>query len=176
MYCCETVFGELCYRDVQRLVNKNGFEEFEEDRKIKMFFRCTYTDLVKSKMLMNNVSMVHVSEYSTYFPLPKCVNRGSLKSLIDDIKLWKHEEEEGLWHDGLADPPTPDEDKIWLAMETGVGLPDDLPPLDPPVSSTTSWRVPNPYNTARTAVVEQVADVSPMFKAIKQAVQNHRKP
>ena len=172
VYCNNTVFGPMCYRDVERLVCKNGFEEFEGDREIKLFFRCTYTDLIKSKMLMNNVSLIHISEYR-YMRLPKCVKRGSLRKLIDDIKLWKHEEDEVRIQDGL-EPQTPDEDKIFLALETGEGLPEDLPPLDPPLSTSASGRVVNPYkNTGRTAV-EQAADVGPMFKVMKKEVMKCR--
>ena len=127
-------------------------------------------------MLINDVSMVNVSEYR-YMKLPKCVRRGSLRRLIDDINLQKHnDEEKGLWHDGLADPPTPDEDKKILAMETGIGLPDDLPPLDPPFASiAASRRVANPYTSARTTI-EQPADISPLFKAVKQELAKRRNP
>ena len=37
VYCCDTVFGPSCYKDVERLVCKNGFDEFDEDCKIKHF-------------------------------------------------------------------------------------------------------------------------------------------
>ena len=177
VYCSDTVFGKACYDDVERLVCKMGFDEFDNYSKIKTFFRCTYSDMVKSKMLINKVSMKNVSEYR-YMKLPRCIKKGSLRRLIEDVNLWKDDfEEKEMCCDELTDPPMTDEDKLFLAMETGIGLPHDLPPLDPPLSETVSAmkkRVVNPYNLTR-STVGQAPDVSPLFKSIKQEVENLRK-
>jgi hypothetical protein len=97
-----------------------------------------------------------------------------LRKLIDDIKLWRHlvDEVEEEPCEQMLEPQTPDEDKVFLAMETGEGLPEDLPPLGPPANTSkpaASLRVANPYlKKPRRTAVEQAADISPMFRYVKK--------
>jgi hypothetical protein len=181
IYCNDVVFGPMCYRDVERLICKNGLQNEQDEREVKLFFRSVYHDLVKAKMLMNNSPLHLLIEYR-YIRLPRCVKRGSLKRLLDDIKLWTHEEEsEEEVVKVPLEPQTPDEDKIITALESADDFPDDLPPLDPPAgisTSTTSasMKVANPYLPQRKrTVVEQAPDISLPVRKLKKALMRIKK-
>ena len=95
-YCVDVVFGPMCYKHVERLICRLGFDEYEEERDIKRSYRSIYTDLIKSKMLMNNISFKDVHDIE-YMKLPRCIRNGTLHKLIDDVNEWKDREDEGCW-------------------------------------------------------------------------------
>ena len=166
VYCCNTIFGPMCHKDVEHLVCKNGFQDYEEESELKSCFKCIYTDLVKCKMLMNNVSLREINDFK-YMSLPKCVKRGYLKKLIDDVALWEHQEEQDMYERGSAiaaiyDNKSDDE-------------PADLPDLvDRSIEEELDvvHVIMNPYLPQKRAVVEQATDVSPLFKVIKTQVKH----
>jgi hypothetical protein len=91
-YCVDTLYGPLCYKHVEGLIARLGFDEYEKERDIKRSFRSIYTDLIKSKVLMNNISFdgVHHIEYMN---LPSCIKNGNLHKLLRDVREWKERDE-----------------------------------------------------------------------------------
>ena len=165
VYCCNTIFGPMCHKDVERLVCKNGFEDYEDETELKSCFKCIYTDLVKCKMLMNNVSLHGINDYK-YMALPKCVKRGYLKKLIDDLSLWEHQEEERM---------NEREEAIAAIYDKSDDEPADLPDLvDRSIEEELDvvHVVVNPYLPQKRTAIEQAKDVSLLFKAMKTHVKN----
>ena len=155
----------MCHKDVERLVCKNGFQDYEEESELKSCFKCIYTDLVKCKMLMNNVSLREINDFK-YMSLPKCVERGYLKKLIDNMALWEHQEEQDM---------NEREEAIAAIYDKSDDEPADLPDL-------ADWSIEeeldvvhvvvNPYLPQKRTAIEQAKDVAPLFKAMKTQVKN----
>ena len=174
-YCVDIVFGPMCYKHTERLICKLGFDEYEEDRDITHSYKSIYTDLIKAKMLMNDVTFKNVHEVH-YMKLPRCIRKGNLRKLIDDVHEWKDREDEaGCWSSldateselmaRFQPPPDYEQNNYDYSIDFSKQAPDE---------EGVTLTVPTGVDTKRTAV-EQVVDVSPRFKMVKKMVKDKMK-
>ena len=91
---------------------------------------------------MNNISLRHINQYRQ-LSVPRCVRKGYLKNLIDDIALWKHEDDNSLWREG-TDATENELMAIFGPKSDADEYPSDLPDLVPMVSVVTPTRLVHP--------------------------------
>jgi hypothetical protein len=164
----------MCFKYVERLICKHGFEEYENDKDIRRSFKSIYTDLIKSKMLMNNIQFKREHDVH-YMNLPKCIKKGNLYKLIDEVSEWREREEEGC--------PWSDLDETESELMARFQPPADYEQTKYDYSVDFSKITPEEY-LKRTAtgssknkrtMIEQAADVSAPVKMVKKMVKDKMK-
>ena len=105
--------------------------------------------------------------------LPMCIRRGNLHKLIDDVNEWKDREDEGCWSELDAT-----ESELMAKFKPPAGYEQ----INYDYTTDFSMNAPpeeciqdvGSFNMKRT-MVEQAADVSPMFKMVKKIVELKKK-
>ena len=165
LYCAEKVFGEMCYKHVEHLVAKLGFDVIDTQLMVIQHFNRTYTELVHHKMMWNHISF---AKYNTrmYVPVPDCMRLASLRRIIDDVAIWREERTEVVSWGPSIDGEDEDEELPLLVRKSSSDSNDDSSnEVVVPTEVTTE-------NNKRTAI-EQASDVGPIFKMIKKYVIGH---
>ena len=68
---------------------KRGFEEYEKESDISWEYLNSYVTHIQSKMVWNGISLTKV-DLDRDLVLPKCMEKGSMARIINDVKIWKH--------------------------------------------------------------------------------------
>ena len=165
-YCAEKVFGKVVRGYMEHLINKDGFEKFATETDIQKSYKRTYTELIHSKMIFNNISFANFN-VRKFVPVPKCMKRSSLSDLINDVSMWKEQDQKEVVSWGPNDSQKEFEDLVNgepTGEPLGYEIPPDLPPLlkagdeDTPMSSSETYRD------------NQATDVAPMFVLMKKFI------
>lgn len=160
MYCAEKVFGDFAYKHVEMMVSKRGFEEYEKECDICWEFMESYVTHIHSKMVWNGISLSNV-DFDKDIVLPKCMKKGSMAKIIDDIKIWKH-----------RDTDDTIEERPWLSDDDAHTI--TIPPNFSEELLNYNGSPNRPLASERRKLRElcelQKADVSPMFVALKKSM------
>ena len=85
-YCSDLVFGKSCYRHVEIMVAKNGFEDYKKEGDVLWEYMNHLNDQVHVKMIQNNISYGNYC-LTTDYDLPECMKKGTYALILEDIIL-----------------------------------------------------------------------------------------
>jgi hypothetical protein len=162
VYCAEKMFGKYLYLLMEKQISRLGFEYYEKEKDILWDFSTHYVNLLEMKVCFNNISL---GEYrlESHTIMPMCINQGSYKKLLDDLKLWKHRDHEVMEfvNDDEIEMGLPP-----LLKRQDSGSDDDSYNNGPPSLHASPLK--------RTAI-EQSADIGASFRAMKEKVSSKGK-
>ena len=169
IYCSDSTIGQLAAKRTLVQIQEEDVQEYDDQQDIITEFNDIYTQLIKNKMIWNNIPFKPV-QMQLQLCLPECVVQGSLKMLCEDVKQIREKEA----------------DHEWLGLD--IGSDDEEYELSPSATMSTRKmiakaqaekvmrtgpvviKIPTLLNTGPSPGVKQTSDVSPLFKAIKMKV------
>ena len=164
-YCSDLVFGKCCYRHVEIMVAKNGFDDYKKENDILWEYMNHFNDQVHCKMVRNNISYGSYC-LTTDLDLPDCMKKGTYQLILHDIKAWKERDNDHICDESEIDSMYDDAYNTIAHREVFESMNVDMrgQELKPTVQ----------HNPDRTAI-EQASDVSGAFKAVKKYVESKRR-
>ena len=96
IYCSDSIIGQLAAKRTLVKIQEEDVQEYDNQEDIITEFHDVYTQLVKNKMIWNNIPFKTV-HMQLQLCLPECVVQGSLKMLCEDVKKTREEDVEQEW-------------------------------------------------------------------------------
>ena len=86
-YCCDKVFGPMCIKHVQTIIERDKLDKDYDLDDIAVVFKGVYTEAVHAKMLFNEIYFIVDLEKKKVIELLRCVSRGSLRTLLHRYRM-----------------------------------------------------------------------------------------
>ena len=172
-YCAEKVFGHICYKRCETKIYSKGCHRFD-DEAIEDMYRKVYTKMLFAKMSFNNISYTTTHLYR----IPKCMKLNSYSRLLARVKRDNKKSDKLLWDDDF------DMSKEELNAFAKRHCPDykhtydysiDFSKQEDEEEKKYMKELEEDAKTVKRSAVEQVADVSPLFKVAKQEVKKEKR-